>query len=377
MLRHTKCPGWIVLLTGAIGVFAGQMSSAAVPGMAQYCDFNQNIPMTVNVVKVDRSNPDLKLYVTLGGGNQIGMATLSEQVRQVPPSVGTVVAGVNGDFFNVREPYVGDPMNLQIMMGGELVSAPGEDRAFFYLDEKGQPHITNVVTQFKVIWPDGRTTPMEINQTPMPGQAILYTTAAGRDTRVEGVDLILAKHGENPWLPVRIGQTLTAEIKAINKNGYSKLAPDTVVLSLSPRQLASVPELKVGMVIKLSTATTPSLAGATLAIGGGRTLVRGGKACDFDTVQVRHPRTAFGWNDKYYFLVQVDGRQARHSMGMSHRELAAYFVKLGCTDALNLDGGGSATMWVTGRVVNSPSQGRERPAANALVVINTKKPSGP
>ena len=64
----------------------------------------------------------------------------------------------------------------------------------------------------------------------------------------------------------------------------------------------------------------------------------------------------------------VDGRQ-RSSVGMTYTELAKYMrEKLGCDEALNLDGGGSATLWVFGHVMNSPSEGRERPAANALVV---------
>jgi exopolysaccharide biosynthesis protein len=44
-------------------------------------------------------------------------------------------------------------------------------------------------------------------------------------------------------------------------------------------------------------------------------------------------------------------------------------VKLGCENAINLDGGGSATLWVSGNVMNSPSEGQERPGANALVVL--------
>jgi hypothetical protein len=70
----------------------------------------------------------------------------------------------------------------------------------------------------------------------------------------------------------------------------------------------------------------------------------------------RHPRTAIGWNQDHVFLVQVDGRQSGLSVGMTFPELAKYFLKLGCRDAINLDGGGSATMWVLGQVMNSPSR---------------------
>ena len=57
---------------------------------------------------------------------------------------------------------------------------------------------------------------------------------------------------------------------------------------------------------------------------------------------------------------------------MSFSELAAYMIKLGCEQALNLDGGGSATLWVCGNVMNSPSEGHERPGANALVLVQRK-----
>ena len=84
---------------------------------------------------------------------------------------------------------------------------------------------------------------------------------------------------------------------------------------------------------------------------------------------IRHPRTAIGWNKDYIFFVQVDGRQSGHSVGMTYSELANYMVKLGCQEALNLDGGGSATFWMLGQVINSPSRGQSRDIANGLVLI--------
>jgi exopolysaccharide biosynthesis protein len=54
---------------------------------------------------------------------------------------------------------------------------------------------------------------------------------------------------------------------------------------------------------------------------------------------------------------------------MTYSEIAEYMLKLGCQEALNLDGGGSATFWVLGQVINSPSQGKPRGVANGLVLI--------
>ena len=101
--------------------------------------------------------------------------------------------------------------------------------------------------------------------------------------------------------------------------------------------------------------------------------MRGGKVADFTGAPVRHPRAAIGWNDKSYFFVVVDGRQPKLSIGMSLQDLATYMIKLGCKEALNLDGGGSATFWIYGNVMNSPCYGHERSMANALVLV--QKPS--
>ena len=105
-----------------------------------------------------------------------------------------------------------------------------------------------------------------------------------------------------------------------------------------------------------------------MAIGGGPPLVRFGKVIE-PSASRRHPRAAVGWNSDFFFLVEVDGRQRGVSVGMTMRELAAQMVRLGCTEALNLDGGGSATCWVYGQVMNYPSQGDERGMGNALVVV--------
>jgi len=101
--------------------------------------------------------------------------------------------------------------------------------------------------------------------------------------------------------------------------------------------------------------------------------VKDGQPTQFQSSDARHPRSAIGWNTQFFFLVQVDGRQRGLSVGMSLAELAAHFARLGCTDALNLDGGGSSTLWARGQVMNTPCEGSERPMGNALII--TLEPS--
>jgi hypothetical protein len=72
----------------------------------------------------------------------------------------------------------------------------------------------------------------------------------------------------------------------------------------------------------------------------------------------------------------VSGRGKDGSVGMTLRELAELFVRLGASDALNLDGGGSTTMVIGGELQNVPSDGLERAVSSALVLSGGALPVG-
>ena len=68
-----------------------------------------------------------------------------------------------------------------------------------------------------------------------------------------------------------------------------------------------------------------------------------------------HPRTAAGIRgDGTLLLVVVDGRQPV-SRGVDLEQLAALMADLGAEEALNLDGGGSSSLYVNGTLLNRPS----------------------
>ena len=58
---------------------------------------------------------------------------------------------------------------------------------------------------------------------------------------------------------------------------------------------------------------------------------------------------------------------------MSLREFGDALIALGAWDAMNLDGGGSSTLWVNGSVVNYPSDATgERAVGNAMFVLRSR-----
>jgi len=77
-----------------------------------------------------------------------------------------------------------------------------------------------------------------------------------------------------------------------------------------------------------------------------------------ETAYERHPRTIVGYSkDKqYFYFLTIDGRQAGYSLGLGLNDAAELVRILGFYEALNLDGGGSTTLYIKGKgIVNSPS----------------------
>ena len=346
----------------------------------------RDVPWSMHYAKIDRSQPGLELVASKASGRVIGLGTLSSQMAAVAAEAGEPLAAINGDFYQTeRSTYKGDPRGLMIARG-ELLSAP-TDNACFWIGKDNAPHIGKVVSQFKVIWPDGKTTPFGLNEERSNAAAVLYTPSLGRSTLTRnGRELILERGASGPWLPLEIGRTYQARVREVRETNNTIIAKDALVLSIAPGLMGQVPVVKAGDVIQLSTATTPDLADVKMAIGGGPKLVDNGKATPPPKVNTpannlpytvralyeRHPRSAIGFNKTHFFFVEVDGRQPELSVGMSLAELADYLVKIGCTEAMNLDGGASSQLIVGGQVMNRPSSGFERNTATGIVLVRKK-----
>ena len=329
-------------------------------------------PWSMHVLKIARTNQTGRFATTLGQGSVFGLEPVARQLRRLPETNGRPVVAVNGDFFVIKPgPFQGDPRGLQITEG-ELVSAPAGTAAF-WMDAQGQPRLETVYSRLRVIWPDGRETRVGLNQERTNGMVVLYTPTLGPSTRTSnGLEIILGHEGGGTWLPLQAGRHYEAQVLEVAPGANTSLRPGCLVLSVSPDQVESLPRRSAGQLIKIVTATTPTLGGVSTAISGGPFLVRAGEVQSWRPPQPRHPRTAFGWSDTHFVLVVVDGRQPGLSVGMTFPELAETMRELGCREAMNLDGGGSSTFWLDGHVLNSPSDGHPRHVANSLVWVQAE-----
>lgn len=370
-----------VLIVGILlsqALFAAPSTETSLNGISYKNHIDRSEPWSIHVIRIDRSKAQYELTTTLGLGTRMGLGTLTEQIRRIPKQAGTPVAAINGDFYKTEgDEYSGDPRGLQILRS-ELVSGPSE-RTCFWVDTNGNPQMADVKSNFKVTWPNGEQSAFRLNEE-RGAEGTLYTPAAGRSTQTSGgTEFVLEAVAPGKWLPLLAGEKYAARIREIRRGGNSRIEPGTMVLSLArARPGSGAATAVVGDVLAISTETLPSLKGVKTAIGGGPALIhqskvqpaRVGKSRD------RHPRAAVGWNKKEIIFVEVDGRQ-RISDGMTLPELAEFMLTLQCEEAMNLDGGGSAAIWMNGKIMNKPCYGHERSTGNALVLVEKKVEAQP
>lgn len=384
-VRHGKLPaggfvpavaGWFLALWLACSGVPAAAGPAydfprVEPGIEYIHHRVGDAPWSIHAVKVARSDARFGLVSMLAQGHIYGLASVSEQVASLPFTEGRPLAAVNGDFFVIQTgPYQGDPSGLHVTRG-ELVSAP--TGTSFWIDPARQPHIGRVTSQFRATGPGGLDIAFGLNQQRGDKAAVLYTPAVGESTRTTGgLELVLARSRDSSWLPLRPGSRCRASVTAVRTDGDTPLTPQGMVLSIGPAMASTLPPVTPGMALWLELKTSPDLTGVETALGGGPILLEAGRAGEWQPPQPRHPRTVVGWNDEQLVLAVVDGRQEGLSAGMTYPELASLMLELGCTHAMNLDGGGSSTLWLDGYIMNSPSDGRERRVANSLIVVSVE-----
>lgn len=128
--------------------------------------------------------------------------------------------------------------------------------------------------------------------------------------------------------------------------------------------------------------TWPSTLDAVSVVSSGPILIVDGKDARLDENSFnrnRHPRSAVGTAGKKVYLVAVDGRNAENAQGVSLWEFTKVMRWIGAGYALNMDGGGSTTLYAEGEngsgIVNHPSDNKkfdregERHIVNALLFI--------
>jgi hypothetical protein len=320
----------------------------------------------INVLVCDPA----KVRLGLGRANDRGVGT--ETTSAIARRRGAVGA-INGGYFRTAGPYRGEPAGI-LITAGKVLSEPARRRPGLAVSNKGprtRLAIVDVALRLEAVAANKARRRIDgVNRPRLDDELILFTPEFDRTTRTgpQGIEVILER-----------GRVL----EIVEAAGSAVIPRRGAVLSAHGQAAAWVRAnlvrgARIETVSDVGLDPRPSFA-PDFVLGGGPRIVRSGRPAmtpDAGTypsgfADARHPRTAVGVRaDGRILLVTVDGRQPEISVGMSIGELAALLRELGAVEAINMDGGGSTTMVVGGKVVNSPSDlTGERPVSDALLVF--------
>lgn len=306
-------------------------------------------PVKINVVEMNNkvaSNYEVK--------PAIASVTLPNKrtVRNIAQRTNSIVA-INGGFF---KPQTGVPLGT-LMIDKKIYTGPIYDRVALGIFKDGYD-VGRVQLDGKIIGNNQEIKIDNINQPRMLSSYILaYTRDWGKYAPVSpqyGVQLQI------------VGNKITAASAnplSIPENGYVLVGPKSKLGKLFGADYVDV-EIK----------TNPKWENVQHIISGGPYLLKDNQifidmtAQKLQSIGGRNPRTAIGYTeDNNLVLVAVDGREGS-SVGLTLVELAKLMKTLGCTNAINLDGGGSTVMYIKGQIVNHPHQPGGIALSNALVI---------
>ena len=311
--------------------------------------YYQGKPVRINIVEINQNiAKDFEVRPAIASTTLPNKRT----VRTIAQNTNSIVA-INGGFF---KPQTGVPLGT-LMINGKIYTGPIYDRVALGIFENGydvgrvqlNAHITGNNQEIKID---------NINQPRMLSSYILaYTRDWGKYAPASpqyGVQLQI------------VGNKITAASAnplSIPENGYVLVGPK-----------AKLGKLFGAKYVDIQINTNPKWENVKHIISGGPYLVRNGEtyidmtAQKLGSIGGRNPRTAIGYTkDNDLILITADGREG-NSIGLTLTELANLMKSLGCTNAINLDGGGSTVMYVKGQIVNRPQQTGGIALSNALVI---------
>jgi hypothetical protein len=349
-------------------------------------------PWSIHVLQLARHRRDLLVQSAMGtdATGQFARVPLTELAGRETLKGTDVLAIINGDF-DMAEPYFGVPVGLAIT-GGKIQSAGGDPRPVMSIFVSGRPSIgmPDVRMQAQVgksHWPIATfNKPLGYAKSSglrMYSRAFRTSVKAAKPFRAIVITAL-----DRP-LPPDAQTKIIGTISEIRNPATEQIIPENALLLAESadtkdsqsklRKLSVGTRVTVRMLMRMNRQPDirEAIAGLPILVMNGQVAIVGELT---GYIKQRHPRTAVCYNEQSTMFVVVDGRQPKLSVGMTLEELANLMVSLGCTEAMNTDGGGSTEMAVSVpqknspgtsklEIVNSPSDGPERGRPNAWMIV--------
>lgn len=354
-----------------------------MPGLIHH-RFVKNLsrgPVIINILEADLQK-GFSIKPALAQSNTIwAKATLPQIVSNEE-----AVAGINANYFNNHGMPIGS-----LAINGEWITGPVFKRASLSIDKNGKIHFARPsVTGKLAIYRGSNANSLSAsfptgNKTPLT--SILVDSINQLDSlNLDGICFY------NHWWQNKVLCGAGRACVLVDGNGIVRskvnafdsvnpIYPTRTDYVLSARSDDLLSRVFVGDKVSLSWTSYPDWSNMVHVIGGGPYLVSKGEIILNDKAEgftansgIRGvaPRTAIGITAPgRLILLTADGRQ-KNSVGLTLWELAALLKEIGVYEAINLDGGGSTTMVVNNKILNSPSDsGNPRKVSTALLLYKS------
>ncbi|USK61633.1 phosphodiester glycosidase family protein [Peribacillus asahii] len=351
-------------------------------------------PWSIHIVEIDR-NLIHRMTASLALDTVQGRETVSSIAKRMNSLV-----TINGGYF-IMHKHAGTPGDLIgiSVVGGELNSEAINNRSAFVLGGRSTAAIAPVSTSLYIQSSKGAVRTIDgLNRT--IGK---IRGCGGRFDQQLRHNITCTNHNElvqyrpiyGTRTPVGKGTEVVLDskgtaIKIRNSRGQAIPANGSIIAGIGEAAEWLKKHAVIGEKLMISTKVMSnqipiSLTKETHIVNGGPLLLKN------QQYMIAAKKEGFAHSDKFFYkfgikrnprtlvgikpngnilLVVVDGRNEQVSVGLSFEESAILMKALGAQDALNLDGGGSTTMAINGKVVNHPSDAAgERAVGDAISLI--------
>lgn len=342
----------------------------------------------------------LRVKVDVGNDSCLNAERITSIAKRKTTDTRQYLAGINGDFFitsgfTAQHPLgnaiLGYP-NMSCATDGKLVAPDiidiGSRENAMIVDRDGYMYIDATDLKYRLLAADGVTPVVDATAVNYPRNSVdlvVYNSYNGTHTHTsaDGRELTLVPAPGQQWA---INKPMKFVVQGAWRNaGNSAIPADGIVISVGPscgdQGMDVLNPLKDGdeLCLKIEC-SLPAFGAITPDIseicGGDVRILREDVVTTeairwINTPSALYSRALCGYSrDRNLMVLCAVDAGAVNSSGISYYEGADLMRYLGCYDALDLDGGGSTTMWTHSHgIVNNLRDGSERAVGNGLFFV--------
>jgi hypothetical protein len=360
------------------------------PGVTYSFIVDKRGPWRAHVLEIDLRHAELEILAARALDKLFGREATTSIAKRHETNDRTMIAALNADFFDLTtgENENNNVIDAEYAKGTKMTGSPFDTfdniHSQFALSIGRKPLLDRFEFVGKVFWNQSNASDLHgINDIPKSNSMVLFNHYYGSSSPTDTLKMDIQ---ELSLREIRKNQdTSLAIVAAKATSGGSTIGAGMFVLSgydLAKPNMISL--ANIGDTVRIWIGTNPNRGTLKTLVGGWPRIVLDGNniGASVDALEgtfptfsaKRNPRSGVGFSidSTTVYFIAVDGRQ-QSSAGMTLTEFADLMIFQGVYQGLNLDGGGSTTFVLEGKIMNTPSDATgERPVGNCLLLYTPR-----